>query len=153
MWKVNGDEEQVKLGPFATMLRDARLKSGLTASYVASKLKISVVYYLDVEQGRKPPFPLGGKVSYELLASVVKLDRATLELASGSVRDAGYKELVGLLEKSFENLMYGRSSDDPVYIAYISMQEKGIGALPELCEIVRKVQLGEPGAPTNYSLA
>ncbi len=122
---------------FTSTLLEHRKKANLSQRAVANELGISTVYYSDVEAGRKPAFPIDGKVSYAKLALVLKCDRAALERISGASRNEGYDELLRICEATKEALLYGRSPSDPIYIAYFAMQERGAGALPELARLVR----------------
>lgn len=122
---------------FRSTIKQARLKRGLSMSHMARKLGISTVYYSDVEAGKLQPFPVSGKVSYGTLASELDLDKGQLERLAGVTRDSGSLELMGLLRSALQELMHFRSGDDPIYVAYLSMQEKGVGAVPELCRLIR----------------
>jgi transcriptional regulator with XRE-family HTH domain len=96
-----------KRSEFSNVLKQAREAQGLSMREVARRLDISVVYYSDVENSIKPPFPPGGKVSYAVLGDVLGVDRDALESISGRDRDAGSEELRQIIRKSID-LLYNR---------------------------------------------
>ena len=93
-----------KRSEFSNVLKKAREAQGLSMREMARKLDISAVYYSDVENSIKPPFPPGGKVSYATLGDVLGVDREALESISGRDRDAGRDELRQIIGKSIELL-------------------------------------------------
>lgn len=56
---------------FSSFIRNLRIETKLSMGQVARDLGITVVYYSEVEAGKKPPFP-EKKVSYQKLANVLK---------------------------------------------------------------------------------
>lgn len=56
---------------FASFIRRHRIACGKTMGQVARELGITVVYYSEVEAGRKPAFP-DKKVDYSELAKILK---------------------------------------------------------------------------------
>ncbi|HET7698334.1 MAG TPA: helix-turn-helix transcriptional regulator [Vicinamibacterales bacterium] len=67
----------MRASPFGALLRSCRERRSLTLSRVARALRISVVYYRDVELGRRRPFS-ALKVDFEVLASILDADPEVL---------------------------------------------------------------------------
>lgn len=63
--------------PFGTLLRTLRIQRKLTLSRVARALDLSVVYYRDVELGRRRPFS-ALKVDFDVLAGLLNVEVAVL---------------------------------------------------------------------------
>lgn len=63
---------------FASFIRRHRIASGKTMGQVARELGITVVYYSEVEAGRKPAFP-DKKVDYTTLAKTLKSTESTIK--------------------------------------------------------------------------
>lgn len=71
-------EQGLRIESFADFLRALRLREKKSMGEVSRALDISVVYYSEVESGRKPPFP-EGKVDYAVLAKVLKAQENDLK--------------------------------------------------------------------------
>jgi transcriptional regulator with XRE-family HTH domain len=65
---------------FGAMLKERRTQLDLSSPVVAKALGCSVAYYLDVEHGSRPPFPIGS--IYQKLADTLCLSKIDL-LAAG----------------------------------------------------------------------
>jgi transcriptional regulator with XRE-family HTH domain len=59
---------------FSAMLRDLRIKAKLSMGQVARATGVTTVYYSEIENAKKPPPPLGGKVDFTKLAEVLEGD-------------------------------------------------------------------------------
>ena len=68
--------QQMELS-FADFLRNTRIQLQKTMGQLARELGITVVYYSEVEAGKKPAFP-DKKVSYENLAKILQVSEQSL---------------------------------------------------------------------------
>jgi len=66
------------LESFADLLRKSRIRVGKTMGQIARDLGITVVYYSEVEAGKKPAFP-HGKVDYAVLADSLEVQESALK--------------------------------------------------------------------------
>jgi transcriptional regulator with XRE-family HTH domain len=71
-------DRQIISETFASFLRRHRIASEKTMGQVARELGITVVYYSEVEAGRKPAFP-DKKVDYTTLASAIGTTEAHIK--------------------------------------------------------------------------
>jgi transcriptional regulator with XRE-family HTH domain len=63
----------VQAGKFGALLRSSRKQRSLTLSRVARTLHISIVYYRDVELGRRRPFS-ALRIDFDALGEMLGLD-------------------------------------------------------------------------------
>jgi transcriptional regulator with XRE-family HTH domain len=63
---------------FASFIRTCRIRQQKTMGQVSRDLGITVVYYSEVEAGKKPAFP-DGKVDYKILARTLDVSEFTLK--------------------------------------------------------------------------
>ena len=98
---------------FGARLRELRIAVDKSMGKVAREIGVSTVYYSEVENGKKPPFPVG-KVDYGTVASALDSDQQELERIAfaerGSVKlklDSASKET-----KDVALLLARRLNDD-----------------------------------------
>ncbi len=71
---------------FASFLRRSRINANKTMGQLARELGITVVYYSEVEAGRKPAFP-DKKVDYGVLASSLNTTENQIKKIAGIDRE------------------------------------------------------------------
>lgn len=72
------DFENLSEETFAAFIRQARVRLQKTMGQIARDLGITVVYYSEVEAGKKAAFP-DGKVDYRILASSLEIPEFNLK--------------------------------------------------------------------------
>lgn len=112
-----------RLSRFASTLKKARTARGLSMRDMARKLDISPVYYSDVENDIKPPFPPNGKVDYVKLSELLGVDRLKLEELSGRKDDEGVRELREIIVAAKEMLFERLSAEDQS--SYMARSDRG----------------------------
>lgn len=90
-------------GTFAECIRSLRIKAGKSMGQVARELKISTVYWSEVEAGKKPAFP-PGKVEMALLAEVLQASVDVLRLTAESDRQKRKVQKAFPCEEQYEEL-------------------------------------------------
>lgn len=115
---------------FRQMISSARELKKLSLTHMAKKLDVSTVYYREVENGEKPPFPPAGKVDYAKLAKLLGLKKSDLIKASGRDLDEGAAELREMIRRAEEGLE--ECLRPSIRDAYNGGNEKGLLALVEL---------------------
>lgn len=118
---------------FCQMIKVAREAKRLTMTHMACELGISVVYYREVENGEKQPFPPAGKVDYAKLAKVLGLKKGELVKASGRGPDDGLAELRDIILRARELLEENLPKSEKA--AFAARSERGPEALVALAEI------------------
>lgn len=78
-------QAMLKQKTFGKVLRDLRVAADKSMGEVARALGISTVYYSEVENEKKPPFPQG-KVDFQVLARFLSTNQDELEKAAVSER-------------------------------------------------------------------
>lgn len=71
---------------FGDRLRELRIQARKTMGEVAGKLDVSIVYFSDVERGRRNPFPIE-TTDYKLLARMVGGDAEELKALASTERE------------------------------------------------------------------
>ncbi|WII72168.1 helix-turn-helix transcriptional regulator [Bdellovibrio sp. 22V] len=74
------------LETFANCIKNLRIGAKKTMGQVARELGITVVYYSEVESGKKPPFPVG-KVSLAKLAETLGVEEELLRVTADADRE------------------------------------------------------------------
>jgi len=80
---------------FANFIRAQRIRAQKSMGQMARELNISVVYYSEVEAGKKPPFPVA-KFDYPALATALNTDLQ--ELMRVAENDREKRQIVRLFD-------------------------------------------------------
>ncbi len=101
------------LAGFGQLLRELRIKAEKSMGQVARHLGISVVYYSEVEAGKKPAFPFG-KVDFTELANVLEASVNQLKSAAEEDRDRRqFSKIFGVEDKALGlAVQFGRRLSD-----------------------------------------
>jgi transcriptional regulator with XRE-family HTH domain len=99
---------------FAALLRDLRIKAGLSMGQVARAVGVTTVYYSEIENAKKPAPPLEGKIDYFKLAEVLKADGNQIINTAGQSRQRVRFDLTGAPEgaRSMAMNLARRLNDD-----------------------------------------